>query len=216
MLFISRRVGLDCFGVVDTDDGVEEVVNKDDIAENVTRYKLDIKGVKEVGTLGIAVDIEPYQDVATMTRLQTKTSMLSKVDVTVYDKYITSIRWHTIDEPATIRLSDFGERCEDCILVGNTLQGEHNITLVFDDKLKSITPHTLTVEGWSTSLGKDGRGVVVDLRELTNETIVEDVYRSLLFRSSWRLRFIPEGSFDAIIDSEWRKQMMFMRLELNK
>lgn len=212
MLFISRIAGLGIYGVVDTDDGVEEVVDEVALWEAKSQLGLDIRGVSEVDeTTVIAL---PYQDTSTMTLLQTKTSVLHKVDVKVYNGYITSIIWHEITEPVYLRLSDFGDRCESCILYGNKAPGWVNMFLILDDKIKSISEHTFTIEGWSTAVGKDGRGVSIDVRECTNEVLVDMVYRSLMYRSGWKLRFVPLELFDSIIDNPVRKERMLQRLKM--
>ena len=45
MLFVSRRLPSQCFGVVDTDDGVETIVPIDELGSIVGDFGIDVKGV---------------------------------------------------------------------------------------------------------------------------------------------------------------------------
>lgn len=203
MLFISRYIWRDnivhkgicgatdkiLFGVVDTDDDMESIVAWRDI-ERVSHVGIDINGVELAFPFRSVRTITPWQDKNSVSTMQVKSSVLWHTDVTMWNGRITSIIWHSehIYSPVELRLSDFGDCCEDCILYDNFGSGSisptgeigtHKITLVLDDKIR-ISPDTFRVGGTSlTVLGKGGMGVVLDLRELTDDNRADIVYESL-------------------------------------
>ena len=214
MLFISRRVFCVLrkggprgplvelkYAVGDTDDDVESIVDRNSLEMCAIQYKMEIGGVEVDRTGRFVIESMPYQPVETMTVLQTKTSVLHHVDVTVYEGAITSIAWYpdAMKAPVTLRLSDFGSRCGDCILWDN-LGSKHSVTLIVDDKI-SISYNTFRPEIDNVSIIFDGGlGVVFDLRELTREETADIIYSSVA-----RYR---DGSFDNILDSDERKYRM--------
>lgn len=203
MLFVSRYVWRDreftdrgdatdkiLFGVVDTEDDVEEVVAWRDIEKASSVCGLDIAGVDVVLPSRSVRVITPWQDPTTASVMQVKSSVLWHTEVTVWGSHVTAVTWHSdrIVSPVTLRLSDFGDYCEDCILYDNFGSGSvsptgeigaHKITFVLDDKVR-VTPDTFRVGGTSMSvLGKGGLGVVLDLREVTDDSVADVVYGSL-------------------------------------
>ena len=202
MLYISRFAGRYCYGVVDTDDGTEEVVAGYDVIDVVTHLGLNILGahIDPQSTSQPTVDsILPWHDVSTMTALQVKTNLLQHVEIFTYGDIIANVRFRASDItiPQTIRLSDFGGVCGDRMLYGNRPAGEHKLTLILDDKL-SFSKHTFQKP--IGSLGKRGLGVVFDLRSLHSESNAETVYRALM-KGPGNLEIM-----DSIIDSKERKE----------
>lgn len=186
MLYISRCIDFSKYGVVDTDDGVEEVVGLMDIIKMVRDTHIDIKGVVSDPDI-ICSDfgpgmIRPYQPAETMTALQAKTNLLSHVCVKTYGTMITSVCWRVdeLREPVRIRLSDFGSSCADCILRENLLLGSKTVILVLDDKL-SVTPKTFRLGRLMPSAVdiKEGIGVVFDMHEVRNKRLASRIYFSL-------------------------------------
>lgn len=219
MLYISRYVGFDSYGVVDTDDNIETVVKLDDIKTAVLRLGIPIRGVEVIRAVrkGMRLhlgDVLAYQDVSQCTRLQTKTSMLSCVDIVTWGNMITNIRWRANDikEPVSIRLSDFGIVLGDRILYGNRECTRHCITLVFDDKVK-VDYRSLECHGACGShrvIGSLGLGLKLDFREITEEDLVEKLYLSL-FSDPLDLGLFDSMADDIIDDPARKKYMVGLR-----
>lgn len=205
MLYISRAVGHGSFGVIDTDDGVEEVVPTHEIVSLCKPgIGLEIKGVKLTAN-GSVYSIRPYQLPEEATRHQVKTQLLQHVDIRTYQGAITGIFWHAnlIKTPVTIRLSDYGESCGDGVLIGNDADRCHKITLVLDDKIRICEASFRMPFG--TSLGPSGIGVVFDVREMSNGPSVYNVYQSVF-------RFSDDPDlFESLIDHSERMKRMLDR-----
>lgn len=217
MLYISRLVWQDnsvdkyspvhgfqsirCYGVVDTDDNVEEVITRDDLEEAVRRRDIDIAGVTMLGLQRLIIDVIPYQPKPSP--LQMKTLMIHHVNVIVFNSCITNITWRRdkIGKNACLRLSDFGDSCADFILYGNmSLVSGDQITLVLDDKIKSITDHSFRLDTSERELVQldatqvNGLGVRFDLRELHNNDIAASFYRQLFSYKGNILDFVDDSS----------------------
>lgn len=139
MLYLSRYVYPDSFGVVDTDDGVESIVSRDDLDEICCTWLVPIEGIKIYwdSFMRYITSIVTYQPSETMSQLQIKTKVLKGIEVHSMGDMITNVLWDkdSIITPVRIRLSDFGSSCADCILSGNRHSRLHQVTLVLDDKL---------------------------------------------------------------------------------
>lgn len=119
MLYISRyiqdnHIGEDCYGVVDTDDGKEEVLTWEELEHDIIRYKLDIKGCKVnkgFAGKGFLEDIIPWQDPQYLTRKQVKLKALAGIDVRVWKDEISYIQLNSeVMQPRyRLRLSEFGK-----------------------------------------------------------------------------------------------------------
>lgn len=202
MLYVSRYCGAGGYGVVDTDDDVEEIVTFGYLQMLAsTAPDVHIYGVNTVGkTVSM---IAPYQPSATMSRDQLKLQLLHRVDVTVYKSTVTGILWNNdglIGRPR-IRLSDFGKFCGEFVLCCNTEVADTRMELVIDDKISisetSFRPHKYH----SFSEYMHETGVVFDLRELHDEGRAEMVYMQL---ATGRV----DDMFGYIIDSDARKKRM--------
>lgn len=116
MLFVSRVVDGLKFGIVDTDDGTETLVYRDELNDAVLIHHVDIKGVKIGYNRGLhhntpfIKEIMAQQDMRQYTNLQAKTKTLLGVEVRVYDGEITAILADTrvAKDGVRVRLSDFG------------------------------------------------------------------------------------------------------------
>lgn len=207
MLFISRFVDYESYGVVDTDDGVEEVISLQDVYRASYDLGLDIQGVRKDGKMLPLNHIRTYQNPDTLTKLQVKTKVLHGVDITVYNGMITSllIDINVMAQPARLRLSDYGESCGDRILVGNRFQNMHRVTLVLDDHIRT---RSLTFWiGHNMSHPKSGTnryGVVIDMTEMTSDDAAWNIYRVVFNNGS----FSEESIFSSIIDTDERFDMM--------
>ena len=166
------------------------------------QYGLDIKGFKWTGPQ--SAEIMPYQPAETVTKLQLRTLMLDHVDIKVYKNSITSIRLdgRNMTSGVTLRLSDFCQSVADYVLHGNDdVSNGWNpctkLTLILDDKLKSLTERSFRIRDGSRSIGSYGMGVVLDISELRNRRLVELVYNAILPQ--------PGNPLWSIIDDNKRK-----------
>lgn len=184
MLYVSRMAGLGRIGVVDTDDGVEDIVFPDDLRELIEDGFLSINGVTlsdVAGTLNTRLDIVPYQDPVTVTRLQAKMKVLHQINISVWRGSVTSLVFNpdVLTAPVDIVLSEFAPRVADCILQNCSERVScHKITLVLDDNL-SLCPQALSTPYSSIPLGRGEYGVVVDMRRVTDIDLVCSIYRQL-------------------------------------
>lgn len=195
MLFISRLIGYHNYGVVDTDDGVEEVVDMQELYHLVIELGLEIYGVVPSGGAIMENRIFVYQPEETLTQLQLKTMMLKQVHIKVWNNIITSIRWNgkTSEEIVDIRLSDYGIGVADFALARNASFGGYKVNLILDDKVeysyyafkRRYYEHTL--------VGKNGIGVIFDLRELSDSK-AEQIYKMLYFDKNEMLGSVHDSA----------------------
>lgn len=210
MLFLSRRVGLNTYGVVDTDDNVETVVSYKDLASCIIERGLKIAGVAVLADRSsAALSVAPYQLQDSITPFQVKTSLAYHVDIITYGTIITGIRIHSseIVAPVRLRLSDYGDSCAAYIFRGlNSCSRLHKLTLVIDDKL-SLADETFYIGSIDagSSLGLRGIGVVFDMREVTDTKIVGNIYGALYNHD-------PFDVSNSIIDGKERKNAIVSRL----
>lgn len=209
MLYISRRVfhaNELCYVVVDTDDGVETVVNVDRL-EYATRCGLIINGIPVKWETGD--DITPYQYSGFIKPIQVKMRTLRKVSVTLCGSSITDISWLYSVDPIRVRLSDFGDSCTDFVIYGSVIP-KNPVTLVLDDKLKSITSRSFRIDTGTSindtiihAISHNGGwkriGVRFDVSELTKEELVDTFYEQLFWYNK---------ALEVVTDSEERKLAM--------
>ena len=205
MLYISRYIYKDSFGVGDTDDGVEEIVSRDNLEEICCTWLVPIEGVQIYwdSFMRYITSTCTYQPVETMSQLQIKTKVLKGIEVHTLGSMVTNILWNKDDIllPVRIRLSDFGDCCGECILSGNRHSRLHQVTLVLDDKISFGQKVFKLRSSDDTFLGRDGVGVMLDLREITDDAVAERAYRAYYTGN-------PSILFGSIIDHEERKERM--------
>lgn len=173
MLYISRYIGPSFFGVVDTDDWKESIVDLVEINNDCYQHGVRIEGVDttmldRTGRI-ISAGIKPYQPPSTLTRQQMKLKMLQCVDIKIFRDSITHISWagEHITSPVTVRLSDFGSKVCSYVFGGNKEYGSHKVTLVLDDRCR-FTDESFACRICDDSyVGVKGIGVVFDIRELS-------------------------------------------------
>lgn len=183
MLYISRRIGANKAGVVDTDDGVEQIISLYQFGSSMYK-KLGVRGCTFTGMYQSSVIVLPYQPDETRSPIQLKSRLLTGVDVKVYNDIVTNINLSTVlNPPVTIRLSDFGSKCSDCLLLGNKDTGRHIITLVFDNKI-SVGDDAFRRDIEIIGLGVQGVGVKFDLREVED---VSKIYSGLIRFNGWQI-----------------------------
>lgn len=198
MLYVSRMLGQNRFGVVDTDDGSESVCTYGDLMDYVLRLGLDIKGVV-VDTQYRKGKPKPYvrsiqvaQDLSQVTRQQTKAKVLMGVDIKTYGDQITSISADKgLANKTTVRLSDYGTSCGEYIFRNMPWLTGGVLVLVLDDKIK------LNAKSFKDFVSK---GVVVDMREVTDKKTVSYIASELAHAESW-LQII---AFSIVLDTDAR------------
>lgn len=208
MLYVSRYIGQEQYGIVDTDDNVEEMADYFKICHLCQRVGLKIAGVDFDYFKRSAGKIHVYQPKSTVTPLQVKTKTLKHIVVTVYKNIITSVTWNIEDitKPVSLRLSDFGTYCADFLLdavVKTLAQGIINadkykpnqkVTIILDNKLE-YSAGAFGSYGYDFSV-LDRINVVFDLRELDDERATR-VY-DMLFENS------EVVTFKNIVDNDER------------
>lgn len=182
MFYVSRRVGATKYGVVDTDDNHEDVMDKAEIKNAVCKLGVQILGVTtKIGKSNLlTIDrIEVYVPPAVRTKQESKLLMLKKIDIKSSGGKILSLDWNPLPNSPNrvIRLSDYGTSCGPTILPQRYVKegyphhvADQNITLILDDKI--------TIER-KTFKGCYATGLVFDLREVTNKQTVEWFYAEL-------------------------------------
>lgn len=190
MLFISRYVGAGMYGLVDTDDGGEEIVTKI-VIEKAKQSGVVVYGAEDI------TNVRVYQPESTRTMLQIKTITLSHIDVKTYKNKITSVNILSgIKKPVILRLSDFGTVCTDYILIGNKPATRLKVLMVLDDKI-GFSKSTF----WTApSLTLRQMGIALDIHELSDDTAIV-VYKGLYFK-------LNKQCFEGIVDTDDRFKYM--------
>lgn len=194
MLYLSRFLGPDAYGVVDTDDGVEDIVSFSDL------YSALIAGIEVVGVCATNLSGHTiHQPAETSSQFQVKTNLLYGVDVKTFGDTITNIRLDNCSKPVTLRLSYYGKSCAGFIFTGNKNVGRHRLTLVVD---VDFTEDTFKVHPMLEFFyaGASGIGVIYDLRELDDEK-AGLAYKTIFVDSAKELSA-------SVIDVESRKRRM--------
>lgn len=211
MLFVSRFIGMDFFGVVDTETGIEQVLSLIELYKLCYEKGQHVVGVSHKERGHTINKIFPYQPEQTLTQMQIKAKMLLGVEVKVYKSLITSVRIlpERMQKPVTLRLSCFGSACSDRILVGNDFVDNHKLTLILDDKIQ-FEPLTFFI---GKSLGKphsgfDRYGVVLDFSEVHKDAAVWGAYRTIYKDMSFDVSTIS----NSVRDIEERSNTMLKML----
>lgn len=197
MLYISRYLGSNQYGVVDTDDDVETVVDFAELTDIVTAL-LKIEGVStRFNSLGVEyiTTVRPYQDNQYYTALQAKTKALSGVDIRTWRDEIVFIRINgdVGDKDVYIRLSQFGKKINGYLPVEWSGKANHKVFLVIDDNINAVemSPCTCIM------------GVRMDIHECSDEQLVEYMYLELMSTGI----FSEDKWGDYVIDKPERQQL---------
>lgn len=212
MLYISRLVhGFTVlkYGVVDTEDGKEEVVSNSDLYCYCQEYDLTIRGcIPDEPKVGFSMNgVFPFQHPDYMTKAQAKLFMLYGIELTLWKDMITRIAWEPseIKEPIELRLSDYGGRLGDYIFAGLACSATHKVTVVLDDNINFNDQSLHTYSPFFLCL--DSYGLKYDIRDMQDKEKVRAIYRMV--------DEVPgrSGSFpDELIDSPERKDYMWRLL----
>lgn len=146
VLYFSRILDNGQYGVVDTDDDVEEGVTWPTLMDLVLDYKLPIEGVEAYRNerIGDAIGtVTPYQDPRYCTAAQAKAKTLLGVDIRIFRNEVTFIEasGNLTKTDTRIRLSDYGTSMYSRIEVGWDCYDENKrLILVLDDKFTVFGP----------------------------------------------------------------------------
>lgn len=194
MLYVSKRYSSLKYGIVDTDDGQEEVYTAQELAEIVDTLGIEIKGVTlgdkiyKNGKRKVWCTVKVWQAEESLQKSQVKLKVLVGVDVKTNGSEITGLSWKhfATERPVRLRLSDYGDSCAEYLLAdiqNFAFRGAKFLTIVLDDKIalkaKSFkhAPHI---------------GVRFDLSEVTNKKTVEIVYKELISDRSMSQTLLKE------------------------
>lgn len=178
MLYISRRVGLNKWGVMDTEDCKEDIVSLDELTYTVCDLHIDVAGVVTDTLIGksgyktkiIRVDVQAGAGSPKAAKLK----MLTEVDIRVQGDAITSISWgHVRPGIRPIRLSDYGVDLNDYMFadIRHFFFDGVPVTFILDDKLNV---HSKTFRNFRQL------ECVLDLREVTKPSIAKSVYKETI------------------------------------
>lgn len=171
MLFISRQVGVDKWGICDTDDMHEDILTRNEIEQIILDYDLRIEG-----TLMLTHPIEQYrylsavnvvQPANTKTAEQAKAKVMKHVDTQVYNGAVQGISVG-VDDTA-VRLSDYGTNWGSYVFWFNKIG--RRTRFIFDDSLKF---------GSKTFTDWHNRAVIMDMTEVNNMKLVDYVYSDFI------------------------------------
>lgn len=185
MYYISRRIGMNKYGVVDTEDGHEDVMTVDDIEYATCEMSVRIEGVtlrsRRSGptTYAVVDSIDVYTPQGSRQAKEVKLNFLRGVDIKTSNGVIVEITWSKPkdDTNRVIRLSDYGTSCAVGVLVKEARafyrinKEQQFVTIVLDDKI-AIERKTFKKCA--------GSGAVFDLREVKNLNTVEWFYTEMI------------------------------------
>lgn len=203
MLYISRVIGYNQYGVFDTDDNAESVATMADLVEAL-QSGVHITGCSEgygynhITGGNLTIRPIPFQPVETQSLFQRKMRVLHNIEICVFGEEITRVTWfgEKITEPVSIRLSDFGTILGKFAISHNSYCGNPCVVLVFDDKMR-LMQNSLMLHSFY-----EDTGVRLDLREVKSFGVYNTVYNELVHTLSW------EQTDSYIIDSPHRKYVM--------
>lgn len=142
MLYVSRIAGINKWGITDSDDNVETVVTLSQL-EKYILLGLQIEGVEanvrmyrgrqKVEVLRVRV----YQDAAHSTAQRAKAIVMQGIDMRVKGGKILSVSWDSsrLKDVTTIKLSGYGQKCENFIFVSTPLPTT-KVIIVVDDRVQ--------------------------------------------------------------------------------
>lgn len=214
MLYVSRRVGKDKFGIVDTDDGVEEVCSMQDIVAIASQVPdIDIKGItiRRVvyrGQSSIHIDrVEIYQNPSFSSTAQVKMRILRGIDIRTSNGAIVAISapGHSSDTPIIVCLNDFGDKCGENILFGMSRNTDRPLVLVIKDGMQ-LRRNSLS--------GCLSFNVKIDITAVTDDKLVSTVYHTRAYRDDYGHDYSLLKSF--IIDNPSRLDFYMGLMVVNR
>lgn len=216
MLFISRRFpnqkasksifGEDLlYGVVDSDDGVEDRCDAGTLVNLISDYGIKIEGVnfRTSGGMQPVIDrsaIHVVQCDRWVKAEAVKLKMLHGVEVITFKDQITNISCN-ISRDVSVRLSKYGSSCANYVFYDSDIKGQGRLTVVLDNNIK-LSKYTL----WWL----DNVNVLVDVTEVTDEEKLKRIYFNFLSHHQfWEVTLFDY--FKHIIDEPSRKEFYIAR-----
>lgn len=206
MLYVSRVILNNelYFGVVDTDDGVEDIVEKYDLFDIVNQNGLRVHGVEpdEFGVL----TVRPYQLPRYRSPNQVKFTVMYGVTIVTWRDMITALLWtpdSVLNPPVSLRLSDFGKCVGDCVFLHTAICGKHKVTIILDDSIE-FTENSF----WFGNVSAPSRmslGTVFDLRDVSSDIRASYVYKVFPYYDD---KF---EVFDSVLDKPGRKAVIDLK-----
>lgn len=175
MLYVSRKLNGNKYGVVDTDDDTETIVTERELLVYCGSLNMKIKGValKRFANSISIHSISIIQDPSRASLYQAKAKALLGVDIVIRKDEIVSIlvNYEMAAEDTVIRLSDYAHYLSGAAPIGwKPAHMFKSLRLIFDDKLEVV--------GDITSI--EPLGVCYDIREFSDDAVVACMYKSLL------------------------------------
>lgn len=209
MLYVSRKIGANKFGVFDTDDGTEDILTLKELKHIVLDLGLEITGVasrdkvySSKGRTRVIESIKPYMPPEAETRGIVRVKILYGVEIRINAGCIVSVQWNNAEyKNRTLRLSNFGTSCGADIFSEMVERykyedvGESGLTIVIDDKLEVDK---------KTFKGITLLDVTFDLSGVTKRNTIDSFYTAVCDKShsNWdMLKFV--------IDQQNRKEEWF-------
>lgn len=189
MLFISRYVavhGDHHYGVVDSEDNVEEVVSVQEL-EKAVNNGITIAGV-EVAKRCDADDyyistVSIYWGTLLKTPASAKAYTLYGIEIYAWNGYLSKIFWNSarITSPVSLKLSDYGHTLCDYFLssvqISSFTELKYDMIFVLDDSV-AVSPNAFYINGRKYTIPFVGR-LVVDLTQVTRDSSAEVVYAGM-------------------------------------
>jgi hypothetical protein len=202
MLYISRCYQGDKYGVVDSDDDVEEFVSTQEILSYVKDLHLDIKGVKITSDGFVNIEAYPYETNVKCTKLK----ILYGINIVTRGDSIGLIEVPenaNVDKP--IRLSNYGHIIEDYALKPFTHAGKP-VVLILDDSLK------FTARAFTKLATVARTCYIFDIMGVTDTDIIESVYMRCLNRFAKEDYNVSDyGIIDSVSRSDYYRAWNFIR-----
>lgn len=208
MLYVSRRVGDESVGVVDTDDGIEEIHEI-----NVLRWSLDGTDLRVHGFdfgMKLSPIIRPYQVPDLVTKEQAKLRTLFNIDTSVYKGILTNFICDSIAlvRDVTISVSDICKGLGSCAFAGNRFgidHGAYRAILVMDDTITFAENALCFPESDFYSDSCLDSYVAFDLREMRDIGRVRAFYKQA---AQYDMSDLFSSLSSLIIDNSDRKQAL--------
>lgn len=174
MLYISRLINNGIYGVVDTDDDVEERVSFNEIIKMIFDYHLDIVGVKTDPVHSTIESINVYQDEKYCTKAQAKLATVSGVYIKTYKNEITSlvVDGNPPQRVVRVRLSDYGSSMAGCVSIGWIHRVEEKLVVFALDNNIEIVRAPLRAFGYA--------GIRWDISSVRDCDYVDELYQAMI------------------------------------
>jgi hypothetical protein len=209
MLYISRKISNEKYGVVDTDDNVEEIVTFNELSHYVIDLGVEINGVRVSQTRGLTPKkfistVVPYA--YTTDAKAVKLKVIKGVEISAHNGVIGKIIINRdAQSKSPINLSDYGTKVENYAfsITGKPLEP---ITFIFDNNLNINSIAFSSINGYPDIANY----IHCDVRGITNEKVAKAVYMGCMHKTSWVSSYEPESfgiSDDNIARKDYYKAM---------